>query len=156
MILIFILSALSLLIGCYLIVNWLTFKWRKKETSDWMVNDLISIIGNNNLVKVLGWSKDALFIESGKNVEKISWSKFSFNKSVAWRRNFNGCKDYMGTKKPGFGPKLDEDAVSSHKVEGKPVELLSEIECQIYLKKAIEEENYELADSIRKQMEKYR
>lgn len=41
-------------------------------------------------------------------------------------------------------------------IDGKPVETLSEIECEIYLKKALEEEAYELADAIRKRSEKFR
>jgi hypothetical protein len=60
----------------------------------------------------------------------------------------------MGDQKPGFTPVLVPVAQLS--VDGKPVETLSEIECEIYLKKALEEEAYELADAIRKRSEKFR
>jgi hypothetical protein len=63
----------------------------------------------------------------------------------------------MGTN-PRFSDKIDEPGETSvsGKIDGKAIELLTEIECQIYLKKSLDEENYELADKIRKQMQKYR
>ena len=33
---------------------------------------------------------------------------------------------------------------------------ISEVECQVYLKQALDSENYELAETIKKQMQKYR
>jgi hypothetical protein len=33
---------------------------------------------------------------------------------------------------------------------------MSEIECEVYLKKALEEEDYDTAELIRKRMEKFR
>jgi DNA-directed RNA polymerase subunit L len=41
-------------------------------------------------------------------------------------------------------------------VNGKPIELLSEIECEVQLKLAIENEDYTLADKLRKRLEKFR
>ena len=58
-------------------------------------------------------------------------------------------------KTPGFKPELT-DLPSSHKIDGKPIELLSEIECQVYLKNAIEQEDYDSAELIRKRMESFR
>jgi protein-arginine kinase activator protein McsA len=46
--------------------------------------------------------------------------------------------------------------VSPSKTNGKEVTSMNETECQAYLNKAIQEENYELADKIRKQLEKFR
>ena len=39
---------------------------------------------------------------------------------------------------------------------GKPIDVMSEIECEVYLKKALEEEDYDTAELIRKRMEKFR
>ena len=127
---------------------------RKKETSDWKVGDKISIVGRDGLIKVLGWSEDAIYVEIEGLANKIEWDKFEFNKSVVWRRNWNDCGKYMNDQKPGFTPVLITPVQMS--VDGKPVETLSEIECEIYLKKALEEEAYELADAIRKRSEKFR
>jgi hypothetical protein len=127
---------------------------RKKETSDWKVGDQISIFGRDGLIKVLGWSEDAIYVEIEGLANKIEWDKFKFNKSVVWRRNWNDCGKYMKDQKPGFTPVLTTPVQMS--VDGKPVETLSEIECEIYLKKALEEEAYELADAIRKRSEKFR
>jgi hypothetical protein len=43
-----------------------------------------------------------------------------------------------------------------NKTNGKDITSMNETECQSYLNKAIEDENYELADKIRKQLEKFR
>lgn len=43
-----------------------------------------------------------------------------------------------------------------NKVNGKSINNMNETECQSYLNKAIEDEDYELADKIRKQLEKFR
>lgn len=46
--------------------------------------------------------------------------------------------------------------VNPTKTNGKDVTSMNETECQAYLNRAIEEEDYELADKIRKQLEKFR
>jgi len=46
--------------------------------------------------------------------------------------------------------------ITPSNTNGKDVSSMNETECQVYLNKAIEEENYELADKIRKQLEKFR
>jgi len=43
-----------------------------------------------------------------------------------------------------------------NKTNGKDITSMNKTECQLYLNKAIEDENYELADKIRKQLEKFR
>jgi hypothetical protein len=58
---------------------------------------------------------------------------------------------------PGFTGGVSEGSKSTgKKVDGKPIDLMNEIECEVYLKKALEEENYTIADLIRKRMEKFR
>ena len=42
------------------------------------------------------------------------------------------------------------------KTNGKDVSSMNETECQAYLNQALEEEDYELAEKIRKQLEKFR
>ena len=154
MITIIILSALVLIIGGVLISIWFQVKNRKKETSDWQVGDMIAIYGENDLYAVLGWSDEAFYIQDKNDVRKIQWDRFNFNKSAIWRRNYKNCGDYMNGVKPGFNAVIKPS--SEIEIDGKAVELLTEIECQIYLKKALDSENYELAESIKKQMEKYR
>jgi hypothetical protein len=127
---------------------------RKKETSDWEVGDLVAISGQDGLLKLVGWAEDYFYVEIDGIVNKTDWDTLRFNKSATWRRNWNECKEYMGEKKPGFSPGLK---TSTHlKVDGKPVETLTEVECEVYLKRALEEENYELATAIRKRAEKFR
>ena len=41
-------------------------------------------------------------------------------------------------------------------LNGKDISSMNETECQAYLDKAIEEEDYELAEKLRKQLEKFR
>lgn len=47
-------------------------------------------------------------------------------------------------------------SVDGKKYNGKLIDTMNEIECEVYLKKALEEENYTIADLIRKRMEKFR
>ena len=63
----------------------------------------------------------------------------------------------MGSK-PGFNPHVEPEKPneSSGTIDGEPIETMSEIKCQVHLKKAIEEENYELADKLRKRLENFR
>ena len=42
------------------------------------------------------------------------------------------------------------------KTNGKDISSMNETECQSYLNRALEDEDYELAEKIRKQLEKYR
>lgn len=44
----------------------------------------------------------------------------------------------------------------SGKTNGKDISSMNETECQAYLTRAIEEEDYELAEKLRKQLEKFR
>ena len=57
---------------------------------------------------------------------------------------------------PGFKPELRDGSSKSDVCDGKVIELMSEIECQVYLKLALESEDFETASKIREQMKKYR
>jgi hypothetical protein len=63
-------------------------------------------------------------------------------------------------KVPSFRPIVtdivESSTSNSDMVDGQPIETLSETMCEIYLKKAIEDENYEMADKLRKRMERFR
>ena len=47
------------------------------------------------------------------------------------------------------------DSPDGGKTNGKDISSMNETECQAYLKQALEEEDYELAEKIRKQLEKF-
>jgi protein-arginine kinase activator protein McsA len=57
---------------------------------------------------------------------------------------------------PGFKPGLQPNSAKSTVCDGKVIELMSEIECQVYLKQALESEDFETAAKIREQLNKYR
>jgi hypothetical protein len=58
---------------------------------------------------------------------------------------------------PGFSGCIDDESETiGKKVDGKPVDLMNEIECEVYLKKAIENEDFDTAELIKKRMEKFR
>ena len=77
-------------------------------------------------------------------------------------RNIPKCKLINGLKlfsvkcSSLFPNGVGTSSTSKDKVNGKPIEVLSEIECEVQLKLAIEKEDYDLADKIRKRMEKFR
>lgn len=146
----------------------MSLKIRRKEFKDWKVGDLLILKNSStehyeitklgkSMAKVLGWTEDHLYLEIDNSTRQCSWDCFRNNKSAIWRRNYDNCKLSMGVD-PGFnsGVKDFSSSLSGKKVEGKAIELLSEVECEVYLKKAIENEDYDTAELIRKRMEKFR
>jgi hypothetical protein len=143
-------------------------KNRKKKCKDWKVGDKLiltrygdysSIVTKNHkeFAILKGWSLTDLYIDCGDgSVYKVDWDVLLNNKSDLWRQNYEEAKKVMGVN-PGFsGGVGDESESTGKKVEGKPVDLMSEIECEVYLKKAIENEDYDTAELIKKRMEKFR
>jgi len=155
-------SALGLAIIIYIVVS-LIIKSRKKEYHDWEIDDLLivnpDILANRKLelvngykyAKLKGWNDAHLYIDVGAGmVHQVYWDVIEMNKSAFWRRNYNECEKAMG-KKPAFSSEVKHDTSTiSGKIDGKPIELLNETECQVYLTQAIAEENYELGERITK------
>ena len=150
----------GILLGLTLMV-WLPYelkiKLRKDEFKDWVVGDKIILQQNSleyrelketgtNVATLVGWTKYNVYIEIGDSTHKCEWSCFDTNKSALWRRNYEECKTAMG-KNPGFTSVLTTTSSSGSKIHHKPIELLSEIECEVFLKKAIEI-IYELVEKI--------
>ena len=142
-VLLVILGTIATLIGIIIFGIRLTVESRRRESSDWKVGDFVALIDGSDLHKLLGWSDDGFFIEKEGSVSKIEWLKLKFNKSVIWRRNWEKCKAQMGTD-PGFSPGLGKDSSTGVKVDGKPIEFLSETECEVYLKRALDDEDLSL------------
>jgi hypothetical protein len=141
---------------------------RKKRCKDWKVGDKLilsrvgdygSIVSKNHkdFAILKGWSLTDLYIDCGDgSVYKVDWYVLRNNKSALWRQNYEEAKKVMGVN-PGFtGDIGDKSETTGKKVNGKPIEVLSEIECEVQLKLAIEKEDYDLADRLRKRMEKFR
>lgn len=120
-----------------------------------------SLSENKKVAVLLGWNfKSAIvrYEEIPNRIFEIDISDIKNNKSAYWRRLKTSCKDTMG-QEPNFtaNVSLDTKKEKGNPITGgKPIELLTEIECQIYLKECLKLEDYETAELIRKQMEKYR
>ena len=138
---------------------------RKSEFKDWIVGDKLILKTNSSmyaamqklnqdLVDVVGWNENNIYLKIGDTTHKCEWSCFDSNKSALWRRNYDECKKYMGVD-PGFNAELGESN-SKAKIRGKTIELLSEVECEVYLMIAIDEEDYDTAELIKRRMEKFR
>jgi len=135
--------------------------------SSWKVGDkltLSSIKYRNELKRVKqeyailsGWSKEYIYIEIGNIVYKVDWDVIDLNKSAYWRTNYEECQSYMGTN-PSFSKTVVDDEIEdlSEKIDGTPIDCLSETLCQVHLNKALETENFELAALLRKRMESFR
>ena len=146
---------------------------RKKQCATWEVGDIIIVKwhevsngltkelqknGNSRVVKLSGWNEDSIMFEFNNKTFIEEWKSIDVNKSDYWRTQHNNCKNFMG-KDPGFNPIVKDKVPSSSDtdmIDGQPIETLSEIMCEVYLKQAIENENYELADKLRKRMERFR
>lgn len=158
------------ILGCVLIGSIIGYvlqmKGRKKEIKDWRIGDKLTLEGgqyyrdlqkNNVDYAILkGWTLSNLYINCGDGyVHKVSWSVMDVNKDALWRRNFEEAKKVMGCD-PEFPNGVGTSSSSKGEVNGKPIETLSEIECEVQLKLAIENEDYTLADKLRKRIEKFR
>lgn len=143
-------------------------KNRKSRCKSWKIGDKLILCRGNEYYQELqknnkdyaileGWSLNHLYINCGGGyVSKASWSVLNMNKSDSWRKNYDEAKKVMGCD-PNFNYEIGVSSKGNGgKYNGKPIETMSEIECEVYLKKALEEENYTIADLIRKRMEKFR
>ena len=147
-------------------------KNRRAKCKNWKIGDKIALKSNDykNILRnknkdfaiLKGWDLEHLYIDCGDGmVYQVSWSVMDFNKSAIWRENYENAKKVMGCN-PAFTYEVNDSRGGSkssfdgQKYEGKVIEVMSEIECEVYLKKALEEENYEAADLIRKRKENFR
>lgn len=167
-----ILGVVFLIVLVVMLIGYLIYKWRKNEFKDWVVGDLLlldqtskysSILRENKkeMATLNGWTENYLYIECGDGlVRKVRWSCLNLNKSAYWRRNYNEAKKIMGVE-PNFRKHIietDETIVtrSGGTYNGKVIELMNETECQVYLKMAIDNEDYTAAVLIKKRLEKFR
>lgn len=171
-------NTLLWIIGCFCagfaLVNFVYFvkyRNRKSMSKGWKIGDVIILryseitaelrkeMNKTNIgtVTLSGWNEDEVFYNVGNKVFCESWNSVYSNKSHVWRDNVNKCTEFMGSK-PGFNPHVEPETpnTSSGDVEGESIDTMNETMCQIHLKKAIEEENYELADKLRKRLENFR
>jgi hypothetical protein len=141
-------------------------KNRKNKCKNWQIGDKLilnrgeyynEVVKNNQEYAILkGWSLKHLYINCGDDyVHRVSWGCLNDNKSANWRQNYEEAKKVMGCD-PQFPNGVGTSSTSKGDVNGKPIEVLSEIECEVQLKLAIEKEDYTLADKLRKRLEKFR
>jgi hypothetical protein len=142
-------------------------KNRKSRCKNWKVGDKLSLNrgdhynilqkSNKEFATLEGWDLDNLYISCGNNMTyQVNWSAMNFNKSATWRQNYDKAKKVMGCE-PGFSGGVGESSKSTGKTySGKPIDLMTEIECEVYLKKALEEEDYDTAELIKERMNKFR
>ncbi len=143
---------------------------RRQEFKDWKINDVIIISAassfyssindkvKSNAVPIVGWTDRDLYFKIGNQVYKTDWDCFKSNKSALWRRNYDECEKMMGTP-PLFDTHVDlpeERNEKSKTIDGIPIETMNETLCQVYLQKAIDEEDYDTAELIRKRLENFK
>ena len=150
-----ILGIVCLVFGFIILFSYVNRLMTKKEVKDWEVGDSVYLRKEDKLFKLLGWTLNHVYVQVDGITHKIDMDNVGHNKSAIWRRNYNECKSVMKTE-PGFKPGLQPNSAKSTVCDGKVIELMSEIECQVYLKQALESEDFETASKIREQLNKYR
>jgi hypothetical protein len=142
-------------------------KSRRRRCKSWKIGDKLALckgkhndILNNKRKEfaiLKGWDLDNLYIDCGDDmVYQVNWSVMNFNKSATWRKNYEEAKKVMGCD-PAFSGGVGDSSESTGRIyDGKPIDLMNEIECEVYLKKALSEEDYDTAELIKKRMEKFR
>jgi hypothetical protein len=141
--------------------TFILYRLRAREFKDWQIGDEVEfIIKFQTKIYILGaWSKQFIVVKGGDgNFGELKWSDFSKNLSATRRRKYEICKKDMG-KEPGFTPLqkmlTKKKSVSSYN-DGKDISLWTETECQTFLKIALDSEDYEFADLIKKRLEYFR
>lgn len=149
-----ILGIIILIIGfCFLFIatiSHLKIRGRKNKCKGWKLGDYISVEGyqyknllNQNGKKfatLKGWSLDSIYLSFGDGyVTKVEWSVMDENVSENWRKNYDSAKELMGVN-PEFNKNYSNVSVKSEDnkpgvFDGKPIDTMSEIECEVYLKK---------------------
>ena len=141
---------------------------RKKQIKIWKVGDElllgkckefdILLSNDKEYAKLLGWTLNNLFIDCGDDiVRKVRWTTLEANKSALWRQNYDEAKKIMGVN-PGFSSDMMDGEIEStgKHYDGKLIDLMNEIECQVYLKKALKNEDYDVAELIKQRMNNFR
>lgn len=149
---------------------------RKRQIKYWQVGDKLLLYKKNSAsdrlenngrqyAKLLGWTLDYLYIDCGDDItSQVSWNIMQGNKSAMWRKNYADAKKIMGVE-PGFPDDTmnhpdyaDENTLIpiGKKFQGKDINLMTETECQVYLKIALDNEDYSTAELIRQRLEKFR
>jgi hypothetical protein len=141
-------------------------KNRKRRCKNWKIGDKLAVNGlqYKNILKekrkefaiLKGWDLDNLYIDCGDGmIYQVDWGTMNFNKSAIWRENYENAKKVMGCD-PAFSGGVGDSNPIGRIYEGKPIDLMTEIECEVYLKKALDDEDYDTAELIKKRMEKFR
>jgi len=144
---------------------------RKKMVSTWKVGDVILIkpdkiniqlyrdLKGKNAVTLNGFNQSGVFLGFGKYTYAESYDCIESNKSDFWRKQYENCEKLMGIK-PNFNKEVEkpysEESVETELIYGEPIETLNETQCEVYLKKALENQEFEIAEKIKKRMEKFR
>jgi len=146
------------------------FRWYrkmtiKKITKGWQVGDNIVLerdaifrmrLNHPCTPQLAGFYEDFVFIKCGNFTINMGWDDILYNKSYMWRKFHSESKKFMG-EEPGFSESLIEnesrDDSNSEATTEIDVRYLTEIECKLYLDIALENEDYELADKLRKRLE---
>jgi hypothetical protein len=161
-------------VGVAIIIAFVTYvlhssKKVVEKTKDWKVGDMLilhpsfnkKLIESNQMYGELrGWDERYVYVRIGDSCSQYDYDEITHNKSLTWRQNYDDCEKFMGGQKPAFSRNIKQEEFgnggSDEKIHGKNISELTETECQVYLKECIENEWYEKANMIKKQMEKYR
>ena len=154
---------ITISIGVIYLINRFIKYSRKIEFKDWEIGDKLILSPMSGEYEILkknggdyaildGWTTDNLYVKLGNNITReISWSPLLSNKSAYWRRIYDKCKLDMG-KEPSFTKKVGYKMTTSKY----DIDLMNETECNAMLKKALEIEDYDTAELIRKRLENFR
>lgn len=167
--------SLGMSISIYFIIKLSRYVYYKNKFKYWEIGDDIYLFVNKVKIynpevnlpynkrsfELYGWNKNKVFLNINGRLTYIEMNCVEFNNTAIWRKHFDDCYNIMG-KSPNFKrnnvfKNIDKDEPKKDNIlDGKSIDSLTETECQVYLKIAIEQEKYELAEKIKKQMEKYR
>lgn len=169
------LNSLGITLFIYIIYKIRNYYYFKNKFKYWEIGDEIYLFvnkvkifnpevnlpNNKHSFELYGWNKNKVFLNINGRITYIEMKCVDFNNTAIWRKYFDDCYDIMGKspnfKRNNFFKNINNDEPKKDDIlDGKSIDSLTETECQVYLKIVIKQENYELAEKIKKQMEKFR
>lgn len=152
-------------------IVYLVFLYRMNQMKKWKEGDklkmsMFSEIGrymsskNIKHVTLLAWSHPReILVKIENRVHKIKYGDIDENASYERREMQTRIRETM--KKPDFD--LDELIEGSATTlngnefcDNIPIETMNEIQCEVYLKKALDHEQFEIAAEIRERLKRFR
>lgn len=157
------------ILGAILVGRMMYKKNKKEELSLWEEGDMLTIFEGSTVgsmmrakgidrATLIAWSDQEVIVKVDSELYKTTYGSVITNKGLERRRMEARLRKQMGKPESWKLSEAFEKTKSTGNdfCDGKVIELMNEIECQVYLNKAIKADEFEVAAQIRERMKQFR